>query len=187
MEVINMLNTKYAIIPGDKGQPMVYPNREALGNTWFVNEYRMVANPDSEIVAMKKFDPANIAILDKRFEENVSGLKLAPDSSATIKLTSYKSNDLVYESNASAERLAVFSEIYYANGWNAYVDGKLTPHFRVNYVLRAMRVPAGKHNIEFKFEPSIIATGEKISAASMILLFLLCGGAVFMEFRKKQA
>lgn len=186
MAVINMLNAKYFIFQGEKGGIMAYPNPDALGNAWFVNDYRVVMNPDSEIVALRKFDPKTTAILDKRFEENVAGLKLAADSTASIKLTSYKSNDLVYESNASAERLAVFSEIYYAKGWNAYVDGKLTPHFRVNYVLRAMRVPAGKHNIEFKFEPTIISTGEKISAASMILLFLLCGGAVFMEFRKKQ-
>jgi len=187
MAVINMLNTKYIIVPGDKNQPMTYPNREALGNAWFVNEYKIVANPDSEITAMKNFDPATTAILDKQFESEVSGLKPVKDSLANIKLTSYKSNDLVYESNSSAEGLAVFSEIYFTNGWNAYVDGKLTSHFRVNYVLRAMRLPAGKHHVEFKFEPTIIATGEKISAASLALLFLLCGGAAFMEFRKKGA
>jgi len=185
MSVIHMLNTKYFIFTGEKNNIMMYPNPDVLGNAWFVNEYRIVANPDSEITALNKFNPKTTAILDKRFGENVSGLKPADDSTATIKLTSYKANDLVYESNTSAERLAVFSEIYYANGWNAYIDGKLTPHFRVNYVLRAMRVPAGKHTIEYKFEPDIIATGEKISAASMFLLFLLCGGAAFTEFRKK--
>lgn len=186
MAVINMLNTRYAIVPDDKNQPQVYPNREALGNAWFVNEIKWVASADSEITALKNFNPATTAVLDKKFEENVAGLKPEKDSTATIKLTSFKSNDLVYESNNSKEGLAVFSEIYYANGWNAYVDGKLTPHFRVNYVLRAMRVPAGKHQIEYKFEPTIIATGEKISAASLGLLFLLCGGAAFMEFRKKK-
>lgn len=185
MTVINMLNTKYFIFTGEKNNIMTYPNPDALGNAWFVNEYRIVANPDSEITALRNFNPLTTAILDKRLESNVTGLNPVRDSLASIKLTSYKPNDLVYESNASAERLAVFSEIYYANGWNAYVDGKLTPHFRVNYVLRAMRVPGGKHTIEYKFEPSIIATGEKISAASMILLVLLCGGAAFMEFKNK--
>lgn len=185
--VINMLNTKYIIVPGDKNQPMAYPNQEALGNAWFVNEYKIVANPDSEITAMRSFNPATTAILDKRFENEVSGFKPAKDSLAKIRLTSYKPNYLVYESNSSSEGLAVFSEIYYPSGWNAYVDGKLTPHFRVNYVLRAMKLPAGKHNVEFKFEPSIIATGEKISAASMALLFLLCGFAAFKEFKKKGA
>src|SRR4029078_867699 len=140
-------------------------------------EIKLVASPDSEITALKNFNPATTAVLDKKFEANIAGFKPEKDSTATIKLTSYKSNDLVYESNSSKEALAVFSEIYYANGWNAYVDGKVTPHFRVNYVLRAMRVPAGKHVIEYKFEPTIIATGEKISAASMAILFLLCGGA----------
>jgi uncharacterized membrane protein YfhO len=79
----------------------------------------------------------------------------------------------------------VFSEIYYASGWNAFIDGKSTPHFRADYVLRSMRIPAGKHTLEFKFEPRVFVTGEKISAASMVLLFLLCGGAAFVEFRKK--
>jgi hypothetical protein len=186
MAVINMLNTKYIIIPGDKNQPAVYPNREALGNAWFVNEYRLVASPDSEITALKNFNPATTAIVDKRFETDLAGFKPSSDSSATIKLTAYKPNDLTYESNSSAEGLAVFSEIYYANGWNAYVDGKLSPHFRVNYVLRAMRLPAGKHNVEFKFEPTIIATGEKISMASLVLLLLACGGAAFNEFKKSK-
>ena len=185
MSVINMLNTKYFIFQGEKGGIMTYPNPDVCGNAWFVNEFRIVANPDSEITALGKFDPKTTAIVDKRFEADLSGLKPAKDSLASIKLTSYKSNDLVYESNTSKEGLAVFSEIYYANGWNAYLDGKLTPHIRVNYVLRAMRVPAGKHKIEYKFEPTIIATGEKISNASMLLLVLLCGGALFMEFRKK--
>ena len=185
MKVINMLNTKYFIFKGEKNNITEYPNPDALGNAWFVNEFRVVANPDSEILALKDFNPKTTAILDKRFEENVSGLKPTNDSTATIRLASYKANDLVYESNSSAERLAVFSEIYYANGWNAYLDGKLTPHFRVNYVLRAMKVPAGKHKIEYKFEPTIIATGEKISISSMMLLFLICGGVIVMEFKKK--
>ncbi len=186
MEVINMLNTKYVIMPGEKNEPIAYPNREALGNAWFVDEYKIVANPDSEIVALRNFNPATTAILDKRFENELRGFKPQKDSLASIKLTSYKANNLIYESNTTSEHLAVFSEIYYPSGWNAYIDGKLTSHFRVNYVLRAMRIPAGKHNVEFKFEPKIISVGEKISAASMVMLFLLCGGAIFMELKKKK-
>jgi hypothetical protein len=185
MSVINMLNTKYIIIPGEKNQPMVYPNREALGNAWFVGEYKFVANADSEITALKNFNPSSTAIVDKKFESELSGFKAQKDSSGSIKLTGYKPNDLQYESNASSEQLAVFSEIYFSSGWNAYVDGKPAPHFRADYVLRSMRIPAGKHRVEFKFEPSIFVTGEKISAASMVLLFLLCGGAAFVELRKK--
>ncbi|MBI3502489.1 MAG: YfhO family protein [Bacteroidetes bacterium] len=185
MSVINMLNTKYVIVPGEKNEAVAYPNRETLGNAWFVSQYKIVANPDSEIMALKNFKPEITAIVDKRFEENVKGFSVPNEFSGNIKLTSYKANDLAYESNSSSEGLAVFSEIYYPNGWNAYVDGKPTPHFRVNYVLRAMRIPAGKHNVEFKFEPKIIFTGEKISAASMGLLFLLCGFAAFTEFKRK--
>ncbi len=187
MSVINMLNTKYIIIPGEKNQPVAYPNAQALGNAWFVKEYKIVANADSEIVALRNFDPATTAIIDKRFEKAVDGFKTnLKDSLASIKLTNYKANHLTYESNSTTDGLAVFSEIYFAGGWNAYIDGNLTPHFRTDYVLRAMRIPAGKHQIEFKFEPKIISIGEKVSSASLALLFLLCAGAAFKEFKKNQ-
>ncbi|MFH1005296.1 MAG: YfhO family protein [Bacteroidota bacterium] len=181
MAVINMLNTKYIIVPGEKNEPVAYPNKEANGNAWFVNEYRIVASPDSEIMALNHFDSKKTAIVDKRFENEFLGFKQKKDSLSTIKLTSYQPDKLTYQSTSSSEEIAVFSEIYYVSGWNAYIDGKLFPHFRVNYVLRAMRVPSGKHQIEFKFEPSLYATGEKISTASLIVLFLFCGGALFMN------
>ncbi|HEY4800775.1 MAG TPA: YfhO family protein [Bacteroidia bacterium] len=191
MSVVNMLNTKYIIIQGQgqgqDNQVMAYPNREALGNAWFVGEYKMVANPDSEILALNHFDPSKTAIVDKRFDDQLKNFSPKKDSAGSIKLTSYQPNDLVYESNASSEQLAVFSEIYYPSGWDAFIDDKPVSHFRVNYVLRAARVPAGKHKVEFKFEPKIISTGEKISAASMLFLLLLCGGAAFTEFKKKSA
>lgn len=187
MRVINMLNTKYIIVPGENNQPMSYKNDQALGNAWFVKEYKLVANADSEIVALRTFNPAATAIIDKRFEKELDGLKLnAQDSTSSIKLTAYKANHLTYESNTSSEKLAVFSEIYFASGWNAYIDGNLTPHFRADYVLRAMRIPSGKHTVEFKFEPKIFSIGEKVSAASLFLLVLLCGGAAFSEFKKKK-
>jgi len=187
MSVINMLNTKYAIIQGKDNNVMAYPNRDALGNAWFVSDYRIVANPDSEIIALNHFDPSKTAIIDKRFEEEVKNFSPKKDSSGTIKLTSYEPNDLVYESNASSEQLTVFSEVYYPSGWNLYLDEKIIPHFRVNYILRAARIPAGKHKIEFKFEPKLYATGEKISAASMLLLLLLCGGSLFVELKTKKS
>ena len=186
MPVINMLNAKYFIFQGEKGNEMAYPNPDALGNAWFVNNYKLVQSPDSEITAMNNFNPKRTAIVDKKFENELSGFKPNADSSASIKLTSYKANDLIYESKSPAEGLAVFSEIYYPSGWNAYIDGKLTPHFRANYVLRALCIPAGKHNVEFKFEPEIISKGEKISMAGMIALLLFCGGALFMELKKKK-
>ncbi|MGL5888795.1 MAG: YfhO family protein, partial [Bacteroidia bacterium] len=108
------------------------------------------------------------------------------DSAATIKLTAYQANKLNYESNSAKEQLAVFSEIYYPHGWNAYIDGKPVEHFRANYVLRAMRIPAGKHQIEFKFEPEFYAKGESISRIGSILLLLLLAGVVGWEVWKKR-
>lgn len=185
MKVINMFNTKYIIVPGENNQPMAFLNQEALGAAWFVEEYRMVANPDSEITALNHFNPKKTAILDERFKENLEGFIPKKDSLGHIKLISYQPNHLVYETSASSEQLAVFSEIYYPNGWNAYVDNQPVSHFRVNYILRAMRVPPGKHRVEFKFEPEIINTGEKISMASIFMVFLLLAGAGWHEWKKK--
>jgi hypothetical protein len=180
---INMLNTKYLIINPDAA-PLV--NQGALGNAWFVTETKMVANADSEIAAINNFDPAHVAVVDVRFKDYLNGFHFSPDSAASIKLTDYKPNHLTYKTSASAEQLAVFSEIYYDKGWNAYVDGVKTNHIRVDYVLRAMRVPAGNHTIEFKFEPEVVTKGEKISVAGTSLIVLLALVALFFEFRKKR-
>ena len=184
MPVLNMLNAKYFIVGDDGG---VLLNPKALGNAWFVNEYKLVANADSEITALGNFNPAETAIVDKRFSDQLNGFTPHTDSTQTITLTSYEPNYLVYQSKATSEQLAVFSEIYYDKGWNAYVDGKLTPHFRCNYVLRAMRVPAGEHKIEFKFEPSVFNSGEKISLAASALLLLMVAGVVYSEWKNSKA
>jgi hypothetical protein len=186
MSVLNMLNTKYFIVNNpETKQPVVQKNPGAMGNAWFVKEYKLVANADSEINALTNFNPAQTLFVDKRYAADMQGLTITADSTNTIKLTSYKPNDLNYQSSAKTEQLAVFSEIFYDKGWNAYVDGKLTPYFRGNYVLRAMRIPAGAHKIEFKFEPTVYATGEKISFASSAILLLLVAGALFVELRKE--
>jgi hypothetical protein len=182
--VFNMLNTRYFIIPGKDQQPVAERNPNALGNAWFVNEYKLVANADSEILALSHFDPSRTAIVDRRYQSELSGLTPAKDSSSSIKLNHYEPNDLTYESHNKGEGLAVFSEIFYENGWNAYLDGQKVPHFRANYVLRAMRIPAGDHKIEFKFEPSVYKTGEKVAYAGSVLLLLVCAGSIFMAFKK---
>jgi len=185
MNVLNMLNTKYVIVQGEKDQgPVPQRNPGALGNAWFVEEFRLVANADSEITALGKFEPSKTAIIDQLFENEVKGFTPQKDSTAQISLTEYKPNHLSYQSKAATEQLTVFSEIYYDKGWNAYIDGKLTPHFRVDYVLRAMRIPAGEHKIEFKFEPQVYAVGEKISLAGSVLLFLLVGAALFFSMKE---
>jgi hypothetical protein len=183
VSVLNMLNTKY-LIYNPEAIPLTNPN--ALGNAWFVDSYKLVANADSEIAAMKNFDPSMTAIIDKRFESQVTSYKNSKDSLSTITLTTYSPNDLMYESKTSKDQLAVFSEIYYAKGWNAYVDGKLTPYFRTNYVLRGMIVPSGTHKIEWKFEPTVYYTGEKISLAFNILLLLMIAAGIFFEFKSSK-
>jgi hypothetical protein len=186
MSVYNMLNTKYFIVPGQDKQPTVQVNMEALGNAWFVNHVQWVNNADEEINALTSFNPADTVVVDKRFEDMLKGHLTVKDSSAVIKLKEYKPNHLTYESNSEKEQLAVFSEIYYAKGWNAFIDGNPSPYFRANYVLRAMVVPAGKHEIEFKFDPPVYRIGEKISfACSIFLILSLIGGGVFLLKKKE--
>ena len=178
VKVFNMLNTRYFIVPGEKGEQTVQRNVAALGNAWFVEGCKLVENADSEMTALSTFEPAKTAIIDKRFSEQIKGLVEGKDTTSSISLTSYKPNDLVYASKADRQQLAVFSEIYYDKGWNAYVDGKLTPYVRANYVLRAMLVPSGNHTIEFKFEPKSFYTGDKISLFSSIIILLIFIGTI---------
>ena len=186
MKVLDMLNMKYVIQQDKEGQPFAVPNPEAMGNAWFVNDYRFVINADSELSALTGLNPRTSAIIDERFKNELKGLEITVDSSATIKLTSYSPDQLAYHYTAKGEQLAVFSDIYYPAGWNAYVDGKLLPHIRVNYVLRAMKVPSGTHDIVFKFEPTVYQNGERIALAGSSLLMVLGALAVFFAVRKKK-
>lgn len=167
LEVLNMLNTKY-IITNPNGRPVQNPHR--LGKAWLVEDYRIVDNANEEIEALNDFDPQQTAIIDKQFEEHVQGRNYTYDSSATIQLTHYEPNHLKYDYQASKPQLAVFSEVYYPHGWNAYIDGEEAPHFRVNFILRAMNLPAGEHQIEFRFRPESYYVGGTISGISSILL-----------------
>lgn len=167
MAVLNMLNTKYFITP--KGQAQQNPG--ASGNAWFVNEINIVANADAEIAALDGFKPSNTAIVDTRFSEQIiDGLD---NRASSIVLTEYKPNYLKYISNSTNDGIAIFSEIYYDKGWNAYLNGELKPHFRANYVLRGMKIPAGNHVLEFKFEPAVYHVSEQIALASSVILLLL--------------
>jgi hypothetical protein len=185
MSVLNMLNTKYLIGQDQQsGQKLIQLNEQACGNAWYVSEIKYVANADSEITALTNFNAKTTAIVDERFKESLTGLNVLADSSANIRLTRYSPDTLSYESNASAEGFVVFSDIYYEKGWNAYVDGEKMPHVRVNYVLRGMKVSAGKHAIEFRFEPEKYYLGEKVSLASSVILVLLVLLALWKQFKK---
>jgi len=184
-QVLNMLNTRYYIGFAENRQPAVQINMDALGHAWFVEEYEMVENADQEIAALTAFFPEKTAIVDNRFSASVEGFVHQFDSAAAIELTEYQPNKLKYKFNSAVDQFTVFSEIYYDKGWNAYLDGKKVPHFRVNYLLRAMIVPAGNHEIEFRFEPRVFAVGEKVSFAGSLLLILMLLGFVTSEVYKK--
>jgi len=188
MDVLNMLNTKYFIVQGQDNQPVAQRNPEALGNAWFVENYRIVPDADAEIDALSDFNPSREVIVDERFAHHVEGKEFTKDTNSSIKLVSYEPNHLVYEATCTEQELAVFSEIYYPKGWNVSIDDEPADHFRVNYVLRAMVIPEGEHTIEFKFHPKSYFIGNKISLASSVILLLLffaiIGKELFLYLRK---
>ncbi|MDD4757218.1 MAG: YfhO family protein, partial [Prolixibacteraceae bacterium] len=151
LDAINMMNTKYIIY--DLNQAPIR-NPYQMGNAWLVENYKIVENADEEIEAMQDVDPAETAVIDKRFKNFVDGKQFSKDQAGSVKLTEYQPNYLKYIANTTSEQLTVFSEIYYEKGWKAYVNGEEVPHFRVNYVLRALVLPPGENTIEFKFEPA---------------------------------
>ena len=188
MNVLSMLNTKYFITaPQGSNQAIPQINQMACGNAWFINDIKYVANADSEMLALTNFDPKQTVFIDQRFKERVGAMNLKKDSAANIALTYYSPDTLNYTSNTAAESFAVFSEIYYEKGWNAYLDGQKTDHIRVNYLLRGMKIPAGKHEVSFRFEPANYFLGEKIAGVSSILLLLLVAGNLFMAYKKNKA
>jgi hypothetical protein len=181
--VLNMLNTRY-IIYNPEAQPL--QNRYALGNAWFVKEFKLVKNADEEIKVIGEIDPAITAVIDEKYKSELGSFIAKADNTSSIKLTDYKPNHLKYESTSTSDQLAVFSEIYYNDGWNAYVDGQLKPHFAADYVLRGMVVPAGKHQIEFKFEPQGYYVRDKISLVSSLILFGFVGFSLIVVIKKKK-
>ena len=182
MDVLNMLNTKYFIIADrETGITSHQTNNEALGNAWTVSEIRWVDSADEEIEALFSFEPEREAVIDRRFYQMLDGFSAQHDSTATIELTAYQPNHLTYEFYSQSPQMIVFSEIFYSRGWNAYINGEPKPHIRANYILRAMVAPAGKHEIEFKFEPDNYVKGERIALISSISILLLAIGVFAKE------
>ena len=180
-DVLNMLNTKYIIFPDDNNRANVQINPDANGNAWFVHKIRFVITADEEIKELDSINTKQITVVNSVFKNELEGFNFQNDSTATIKLLKYQANELTYESNTKTAQLAVFSEIYYKNGWNAYIDGDLSPHFRANYVLRAMIIPSGEHQIVFKFEPQVIKQGNTITLISYALLIIIPLGWYFKK------
>jgi hypothetical protein len=183
--VLNMLNTKYIIV-GDRSAPQARLNPGALGNAWIVDDYHVVANADEEIMALNDFDPENTAIIDQRFEGQLQAYQKGSGSNSSIKLKSYKPNELIYSFKSDKDELVVFSEIYYDKGWNVYIDDEKLPYLRTNYVLRGMIVPKGDHEIIWKFKPMVYTAGGTISIISSVILLLILLMAVFFEVRQKK-
>lgn len=197
--VLSMLNTKYIIAGRQNTPPQVMPNPGACGNAWFVNEVHWANTADDEMNALKAaelgdtaivpdaFDPLKTAVLRSSYKNELGNYNFGKDSASSVKLTQYGLNELSFQSQNSRDGLAVFSDIYYSKGWKAYVDEKETPILRANYVLRAIKVPAGNHKIEFRFRPDSFYNGKKVALASSILLIVLCLGAMYPMFRKTRA
>ena len=184
-QVLNMLNTRY-LITGDAKQP-VQRNPGALGNAWFVSEVKTVQSPDEEMAALGALSPATVAVVDaSKFPQQKNAAYASAGSS--IALTKYSPDELQYRYNAAQAGLVVFSEIYYADGWQAFIDGKPVPHLRADYVLRALPVPAGAHVITFTFAPRSYVVGNSVSlGASVLLVLVLLGAGAYVVRRKPRA
>lgn len=181
--ILNMLNIKYLIIPTGNGELSVI-NPFVNGNAWFVEKIKFVNSADEEMKALDSLDTKNIAVINSQVNDVKASI--SKDSMSTIELKSYKPNYLKYTSNNTNDGFSVFSEMYYKNGWKAFIDGKETEIYNVNYVLRGLQIPAGKHTIEFKFEPEVVKTGGTIALLCSIgMLFLIIGG-IYFENKRKQ-
>ena len=186
--VLNMLDAKYVFQPDGQQQNTfaVQRNSGALGACWFVKNIKFVKGAAAEMNALTSFNPADTAIVDNSFK-SVAGASVSTDSSSSIKVVSYDNDDIKYTSQSTAANFAVFSETYYPEGWKAYIDGKETPYCKVNYVLRGMHIPAGKHNIEFKFHPSSYYTGQTLIYIGNLVLLISIVGAVVWYWKRRNS
>jgi hypothetical protein len=185
MQVIDMLNTKYLIVPDSTGRPVAQRNPDALGNAWLVRSLRFVPNAAEEMKALNSFNAKDEAIVQEQFKGSIPFQPVA-DSAATIRMDKNENDVITYTFNAGSNQFAVFSEVYYDRGWKAFIDGKETPIVKTNYVLRGLAVPAGQHKIEFRFEPQSYIMGHRITGISQIVLLAFFAIGIFMEFRRRK-
>jgi hypothetical protein len=185
MQVLNMLNTRYVIVPDSAGQPIAQLNQGALGSAWLVKSVRFVPNAAAEMKALSDFNAAEEAVVQESFKASIPNMPVW-DSAASIKLDKNDHDIVTYTFNAATPQFAVFSEVYYDRGWKAYIDGKEAPIVKTNYVLRGLSIPAGSHKIEFRFKPESYVMGTRITSISQILLVALFAVALFMEYRRRK-
>lgn len=186
-KVLNMLNTKWVIMPGQDGSQIPVPNPYNQGNAWFVNKINFVNTPDEEIAALGKMDLKNEAVADKKFQSVLNGFNVTPkDSASQIAIESFDSNIITYKTNTKKSELAVFSEIYYPKGWNITIDGKPAEMLRANYTLRALQIPSGNHTVVFKFEPKSIKITDTIAFIALAIMLLTAGYLLWMRIREEK-
>ncbi|MAP81256.1 MAG: hypothetical protein CL526_09230 [Aequorivita sp.] len=184
--ILNMMNVRYIIIQNENGGPIAQRNPYANGNAWFVENVIPVKTADEEIRLLDSLNTKKTALINTEFLSKIPNKNIERDTLSSIELFSYSPNHLVYEAITNTEQLAVFSEVYYPKGWNAYINGKPAEYFRANYLLRAMVVPPGNNKIEFKFEPKVIQTGSTISLISSLIFLLILLSGLYLAFRKKE-
>lgn len=186
--VLDMLNTRYLIVPGEDGQPRAQRRTSAFGAAWFVDSLAGAASAQEEIDLLEKANLRTTAVVDDRLAEKIEPQAPTPETlaSARIGLTEYRPNYLRYEYSAPEKAVAVFSEIYYDKGWTAYVDGKESPYFRADYVLRAMELPAGEHVVEWRFRAPGWSAVEAVTGICSALILLGAAAAIVYAFRKKK-
>jgi hypothetical protein len=183
IEVLNMLNAKYFIVGEDKFQE----NRDANGNAWFIDRLKIVNTANKEIKALDSLNTKREAVLNsKKLTTKLPSLTYIKDTTSYINLVKNDITTLTYDVNAKENQFAVFSEIYYKDGWNAYLNGVLVPHYNVNYVLRGMEIPKGKHVLEYKYEPTVISIGNIVTLFSYVLLLLIPIGWFVIRSRKNK-
>lgn len=183
--VLNMLNAKYIVVPDQQtGQPSVINNPDAFGACWLVKNVKLVDDRVASIIAIGNSNLKDTAIVEKTFSKDV--VQPQWDSTSTIKMTKYDNDAIEYEANCNGPQFAVFSEIYYPAGWNAYIDGKQVAYCNTNYILRGLSLPAGKHTVKFSFEPPSVKKGTSIMFISSILILIIFIGGLFMAWRENK-
>jgi len=182
--VLNMLNTKYFILPLQGGQTVPIQNPYTYGNAWFVDKLQYVQNANEELLGVGKIDLRHEAVADAKFKTQL-GDAVAQDTASVVKIISYEPNELKYDVNSNKGGVIVFSEIYYP-GWTATIDGEPAELGRVNYILRALNVKPGKHEVVLSFFPKSVDTTESIAYTAYAVLILVILGGVFVEYRRRK-